>query len=128
MLVWACIYQLTVGTVCYSLVGEMSTRRLQIKTVALGRAAYIVVAIVCNVLTPYMLNPTAGNWKGKTGFFWGGCALAFFIWTFFRLPETKGRTFEELDILFASGVPAREFMRYHVDAYAHGEDSLSKAG
>lgn len=37
MLVWALCYQLTVGTVCYSLVAELSTRRLQVKTVALGR-------------------------------------------------------------------------------------------
>jgi SP family general alpha glucoside:H+ symporter-like MFS transporter len=55
MLIWAAVYQCTVGTVCYSLVAELSTRRLQIKTVALGRAAYNVVAIICNVLTPYML-------------------------------------------------------------------------
>jgi hypothetical protein len=61
MLVWALCYQLTVGTVCYSLVAEMSTRRLQIKTVALGRACYNIVAIICNVLTPYMLNP--GQWN-----------------------------------------------------------------
>lgn len=62
MLVWALCYQLTVGTVCYSLVAELSTRRLQIKTVALGRIMYNVVAIVCNVLTPYMLNPGEWNW------------------------------------------------------------------
>ena len=37
MLCWALCYQLTVGTVCYSLVGEIPSRRLQIKTVALGR-------------------------------------------------------------------------------------------
>ena len=37
MIVWALCYQLTVGTVCYSLVAELSTRRLQIKTVVLGR-------------------------------------------------------------------------------------------
>jgi SP family general alpha glucoside:H+ symporter-like MFS transporter len=37
MLIWAVIYQLTVGTVCYSLVGELSSRRLSIKTVVLGR-------------------------------------------------------------------------------------------
>lgn len=55
-------YQLTVGTVCYSLVAELSTRRLQIKTVVLGRNLYNVVGIVCSVLTPYMLNPTAWNW------------------------------------------------------------------
>jgi SP family general alpha glucoside:H+ symporter-like MFS transporter len=37
MLIWALFYQLSVGTVCYSLVAELSTRRLQIKTVVLGR-------------------------------------------------------------------------------------------
>ena len=62
MIVWALFYQLTVGTVCYSLVAELSTRRLQIKTVVLGRNLYNVVAIICSVLTPYMLNPGAWNW------------------------------------------------------------------
>lgn len=62
MIVWALFYQFTVGTICYSLVAEISTRRLQIKTVALGRAMYNVVAIICNVLTPYMLNPGEWDW------------------------------------------------------------------
>lgn len=39
MLGWATFYQLTVGTVCYSLVGEIPSRRLLIKSVALGRNA-----------------------------------------------------------------------------------------
>jgi SP family general alpha glucoside:H+ symporter-like MFS transporter len=72
-----------------------------------------------------MLNPTAGNWRGKTGFFWGGCCLVFFVWTFFRLPETKNKTFEELDILFANNVKTREFSKYKVDAYAEDENALT---
>ena len=56
MLVWALCYQLTVGTVCYSLVAELSTRRLQIKTVVLGRNLYNIVGIICSVLTPYMVR------------------------------------------------------------------------
>lgn len=36
MLVWATCYQLTVGTIAFSLVAEMSTRRLQVKTVAVS--------------------------------------------------------------------------------------------
>ena len=43
MLVWAMCFQLTVGTVCYSLVAELSTRRLQIKTIVLGRNCYNIV-------------------------------------------------------------------------------------
>jgi MFS transporter, SP family, general alpha glucoside:H+ symporter len=59
MIVWALFYQLTVGTVCYSLVAELSTRRLQIKTVVLGRNLYNVVGIITNVLTPYMVSQSS---------------------------------------------------------------------
>jgi SP family general alpha glucoside:H+ symporter-like MFS transporter len=45
------------------------------------------------------------------------------IWVFFRLPETGGRTFEELDILFERRVPARKFARTKIDAY-HAYDEL----
>lgn len=63
------------------------------------------------------MNPTAWNLQGYTGFVWGFCAWVIFIWSFFRLPETKGRTFHELDILFAKQVPARQFSTTDVDAF-----------
>jgi SP family general alpha glucoside:H+ symporter-like MFS transporter len=68
MLVWALFFQCSVGTIAYSLVAELSTRRLQIKTVVLGRNLYNIVAIASNVLTPYMLNPTAWNWGNYVGY------------------------------------------------------------
>ncbi|KAK3370660.1 hypothetical protein B0H63DRAFT_319285 [Podospora didyma] len=117
MLGWALIYQLTVGTVCYSLVSEISTRRLQMKTVALGRILYIIVGIVCSVLTPYMINPTAWDWANFAGFFWGGICFLSIIYTYFRVPEPSGRTFAEMDILFQKGVSARKFNKTTVDVF-----------
>lgn len=126
MIIWLFVYYLTVGPICYAIIGEVSSTRLRSKSVCLSRIIYYVAQIICNVINPYMLNPTAGDWKGKTGFFWGGCSLVFFVWTWFRLPETMGRTFEELDILFANRVPARQFSSYQVNAYAEGDDSQLK--
>ncbi|KAJ5805080.1 hypothetical protein N7474_010967 [Penicillium riverlandense] len=117
MLIWAMFYQLTVGTVCYSLVAELSTRRLQIKTVVLGRCLYNVVAIICGVLTPYMLNPGAWNWGNYAGFFWGGICFLCIIYTFFRVPEPRGRSFAELDLLFERRVSARKFAVTEVDVF-----------
>ncbi|KAJ8059575.1 hypothetical protein OCU04_011231 [Sclerotinia nivalis] len=117
MLVWALAYQLSVGTVCYSLVAELSTRRLQIKTVVLGRNLYNVVGIVCSVITPYMLNPGAWNWKNYAGFFWGAICFLCIIYTYFRLPEPRGRSFAELDLLFERGVSARKFSSTKVDVF-----------
>lgn len=117
MMGWALVYQLTVGTVAYSLVGEMSSRRLQIKTVVLGRNLYNVVGIINGVLTPYMLNPTAWNWSNYAGFFWGGIAFLCLIYSYFRLPEPKGRTFAELDVLFERRIPARKFAETEVNVF-----------
>jgi SP family general alpha glucoside:H+ symporter-like MFS transporter len=117
MLVWALFYQSTVGTVCYSLVAELSTRRLQIKTVVLGRNLYNIVGIVCSVLTPYMLNPTAWNWSNYAGFFWGSICFCCIIYTYFRVPEPQGRSFAELDLLFERGVSARQFASTDVDVF-----------
>ncbi|KAK1750515.1 alpha-glucosides permease MPH3 [Echria macrotheca] len=123
MLSWALTYQLTVGTVCYSLVSEISTRRLQIKTVALGRILYIIVGIVCSVLTPYMLNPGAWNWSNFAGFFWGGICFLCIIYTYFRVPEPTGRTFAELDLLFEKGVSARKFATTEVNVFEENVNS-----
>lgn len=118
MLLWLLVYYLTVGPICYAIISETSSTRLRNKSVCLSRIAYYIAQIITNVVNPYMLNPTAGDWKGKTGFFWGGFAFLFFIWTFFRLPEMKDRTFEEIDLLFAMKVKSRDFAKAKVDAYS----------
>ncbi|KAK4139520.1 general substrate transporter, partial [Dichotomopilus funicola] len=128
MLGWALMYQLTVGTVCYSLVGELSTRRLQIKTVALGRVFYIIVNIICSIITPYMLNPGAWDWRNFAGFFWAGLCFLCVVYTYFRVPEPTGRSFAELDLLFEKGVSARKFATTKVNVFAEdvGGDFMNK--
>ncbi|RYP48651.1 hypothetical protein DL768_005495 [Monosporascus sp. mg162] len=108
LLVFAFIYDGTVGPVCFSLVSEMPSTRLRNKTTVLARNLYNVVNIT-NGIIPYMLNPTAWDWGGKAGFFWGGFCFVSAIWAFFRLPEPKGRTFAELDVLFEKKINARKF-------------------
>lgn len=90
-LVWQLIYSLSVGPICYAIISETSAIHLRPQTVVLSRNTYNIVTIVSLVLQPYMMNPTAWNWKGKTAFFWAGTAGLTAIWAFFRLPECKVR-------------------------------------
>jgi SP family general alpha glucoside:H+ symporter-like MFS transporter len=39
------------------------------------------------------------------------------LWTYFRLPEPKGRTFSELDVLFERNISARHFSKTEVDPF-----------
>jgi SP family general alpha glucoside:H+ symporter-like MFS transporter len=59
----------------------------------------------------------AWNLKGKGGFIWAPLCLICFIWSFFRLPEPKGRTPAELDILFEKRVSARKFTKFEVTPF-----------
>ncbi|CAK7218975.1 hypothetical protein SCUCBS95973_003664 [Sporothrix curviconia] len=102
-------YDATVGPVSYTLVSELASTRLKNKTVVVARNVYNISGIIVNVLTPRMLNPSAWDWGAKTGFFWAGLSFACLVWGFFRLPEPKGRTYAELDILFEKNIPARKF-------------------
>lgn len=119
---------ITVGPVCYSLVAEIPSTRLKTKTIVLSRNLYNLCGIINGVIVPYMLNPTAWNWKGKAGFFWAGACSLCFLWTYFRLPEPRGRTYGEMDILFEQHVPARKFRTTNVSAWSHETQEIAQEG
>ncbi|KAH8771639.1 putative MFS transporter [Diaporthe sp. PMI_573] len=123
--VWTFVYQMTVGPICFVLISEISATRLRTKTIAIGTAVQAAASIIFTVAVPYMLNSNEGNWGGKAGFLFGGISFVCFLWCYFRLPESRGRTYEELDILFQRRVPARQFKTYDLvmesaEAKEHG--------
>ncbi|BEJ13792.1 hypothetical protein CspHIS471_0309660 [Cutaneotrichosporon sp. HIS471] len=105
--VWT--YDFTIGPLTYCIVGETSATRLRSKTVGLSRNAYNVTSIVGGILNTYMMNPLAWNWKSRSALFWAGTCLLMTIWSFFRLPEMKGRSYHQLDLLFERRTPTRKF-------------------
>jgi SP family general alpha glucoside:H+ symporter-like MFS transporter len=109
LLVFTAVYDATIGPLCYTLVSEIPSTRLRSKTIVLARNCYNVSGIVTNLITPRMLNPTAWAWGAKAGFFWAGTSVIGLVWSWWRLPETKGRTFAEIDTLFRNKMSAREF-------------------
>ncbi|KAG0657519.1 hypothetical protein C6P46_006488 [Rhodotorula mucilaginosa] len=127
LLVYTAVYDATVGPVCYTLVSEIPSTRLRAKTVVLSRIAYNLIAIINATIMPYFLNTESLNWGAKTGYFWGGLCACCAVWTYFRCPEPRGRTYGELDVLFANRVSARKFEKTEADQFAgHGGTVIEK--
>ncbi|KAJ4185674.1 hypothetical protein NW767_003070 [Fusarium falciforme] len=115
-IVWLAAYSMSVGPIIYTLVAEIGSTRLRTQTVVLARSTYYVGNIVCGgLLQPQLLSPGAWNAKGKTAFFWAGLATLTLVWGYFRMFETKGRTFGEMDYMFQKGVPARKSANYKIN-------------
>ncbi|KAL1895704.1 hypothetical protein Sste5346_005176 [Sporothrix stenoceras] len=120
-LAWLVVYMSLFASQSLSVAAEVSATRVRSHTLSLARAAYMVWAIIDGVIETALLNPTEGNLKGKAGFVWFGFTLLLLIWSLFRVPETKGRTYEELDILFEQKVPAWKFAETQVDILGEGD-------
>jgi len=116
------LFQGTVGPVNFVIFAEIGATRLRSQTVALATSSGSIFQIVMTIAIPYMLNASAANWRGKTGFFFGGISAIAVVWCYWRLPETKGRTFEELDYMFEARVPPRKFNHYKI---SEGEEADS---
>ncbi|GAA6021060.1 hypothetical protein JCM10207_003904 [Rhodosporidiobolus poonsookiae] len=112
LMIWFFMYGSTQGPVPYVVAAEAPAVKLRAKTLAIARAVYYAVLISATTLSPYMLQ--TWDLKGKTAFIPAGFTALLIVWSYFRLPEMKGRTFEELDILFALKTPARRFGRFQI--------------
>jgi SP family general alpha glucoside:H+ symporter-like MFS transporter len=110
-------FKISLGPTTYVIAGEMASSRVRAQTIVIGRALYVCGQIAVQQLNPRMLNndPTAWNWGAKTGMFYFGFCLLWVIWIFFFLPETKDRSFAEIDYLFKKKTPARKFRGAPVD-------------
>lgn len=130
ILVFTFVYDISVGPITYCLVAELPSAKLRTKTIILARNTYNIAGVVIAIITPQMLNPTAWNWGAKTGLFWAGFSFFSAIWCWFELPETKGKTFAELDVLFRDGTSARKFKKAEVDVFDANEliEKMGKDG
>ncbi|PTB71571.1 MFS general substrate transporter [Trichoderma longibrachiatum ATCC 18648] len=52
----------------------------------------------------------------------GGICFCCIVYTYFRIPEPRGRTFAELDVLFEKKIPARKFASTKVDVFHESID------
>ena len=105
-----------VGSIVYTLAGEVPTSALRAKTLALTLSLEAAVNTMWSFVSPYMFNPGYGNLKAKVGFVYGGFMVVFTVLAFLYIPETRRRTYEELDELFMNLVPARKFRGYRTVA------------
>ncbi|KAM7215349.1 General substrate transporter [Rhypophila decipiens] len=92
--------------------GEIPSQRLRSYTFGLAAAVGFFLAWLTTFTAPYFINPDSLNWGPRYGYIWFPSCIVALIWVFFFLPETKGRTLEEIDEMFEAKIPARKFSAY----------------
>jgi len=120
---WAIAYNISWAPLSYILLAESSPTRLVEKMNLIATTINVALAFTVSISAPYLLYEEYANLGGKVGYIYGGAAIVLAVLAFFFVPEMKGRSLEEIDVLFANRVPPRQFKHTLVDVA-----SLSLAG
>ncbi|KAJ8117777.1 hypothetical protein OPT61_g1105 [Boeremia exigua] len=113
--VYAFVYFMTIGAMAFVLLGETSSMGLRAHTAALATATQSILGLAMNIAIPYMVNPDEANLRGKVGFVFGGLAAIATIGSWLYVPELKGRTTREIDMMFTARVPPRKMGSYEIN-------------
>lgn len=117
LIVVQCVFKISLGPTTYVVVAEVAANRVRAQTIVLGRAVYVCGQILSGQINPRMLNSSsdAWNWGARTGMLYFGLCFVWAAWIWFFLPETKNRSFADIDYLFQKKVNARKFTTTPVD-------------
>ncbi|KAH7033707.1 general substrate transporter [Microdochium trichocladiopsis] len=118
-------YNVGVGSTVYALAGELPTTVLRSKSLAISISTSNAFNTMWSFVAPLMFNEDAGNLKAKIGFVFGGIMFIFAVLAWFYVPETRRRTYEELDELFMNKVPARQFRTYKTIAEQRAAEAFA---
>lgn len=102
-------YNLSWAPVAYIVVSEVAAQRVREKTNLFACVISVLTTFVTSFTIPYLVFDKYADLGPRVGYIYGSTSLIMVIATYFCIPELKGRTLEEVDQLFASGMPLRDF-------------------
>lgn len=105
-------YNCGIGPVAYAISTEVPTASLKGKTISLGLVGSNSLSTMWLFVLPYMFNPDEANMGSKINFIYGAACLLSLSFFYFYLPETNGRSYEEIDEMFKRNIPARQWKGY----------------
>jgi len=114
-IVYTWVYGIGQGPVLWALSTEIPSQRLRSQTVGTASGINFILGWLTSFCTPYFINRDQLGWGPKYGYIWGGSNFILAVWAFLFIPETKGRSLEQLDELFEKRVPPRQFSSFLVE-------------
>ncbi|KAJ7574408.1 MFS monosaccharide transporter [Mycena floridula] len=97
----------TWGPIAWVITGEIFPLQVRAKAMSMSTASNWLWNFGIGYATPYLVNTGAGNagLQVKVFFIWGTTCLGCLIFTYFCIPETKGLSLEQIDLMYETVMP-----------------------
>ncbi|EKM50437.1 uncharacterized protein PHACADRAFT_263731 [Phanerochaete carnosa HHB-10118-sp] len=97
----------TWGPIAWVVVGEIFPLNVRAKAMSLAVASNWLWNFGIGYATPFLVNSGPGNadLQAKVFFVWGSTCACCVVFAFFCIPETKGLSLEQVDLLYQNSTP-----------------------
>ncbi|SCV69442.1 BQ2448_2462 [Microbotryum intermedium] len=116
----------TWGPLAWVVTSEIYPNSIRARCMSMSTASNWLLNFAIGYSTPYLVNKAPGSAGLQSNVFWiwGACCVLCFIFTYFCIPETKGLSLEQVDILYrnSSIVNSNAFRKRILDENMHDED------
>lgn len=97
---------------------EIATPKLRSQTMAYAIAWCQTTAVITTYAVPQLTAADAANLGAKTYLVFAGCMFCIIIWSYFMIPETRNRTFAEIDEMYDAKIPMWRWRKYQTSTTA----------
>lgn len=106
---------------------EIASVKMRNYTMAYTIAWAQTTAIITTFAVPQLTSVDGANLGAKAYLIFAGLMALIICFVFFLVPETKGRTFAEIDELYARNVPRRQWTKAETSTHAKHASVVSTA-
>lgn len=128
MVIFVSGYYVGWASIVHTLSAELPSTRLRDITYRVASIFNICTQFAVTFSLPYLLDEPYAGLGSKVGFIFGGVAVISIAFAFFYVPDCTGRTLEEIDVLFNSGVSLRHFDAVKLEDISGGEMDVKMKG
>ncbi|KAB8073521.1 general substrate transporter [Aspergillus leporis] len=97
---------------------EIATTKLRNHTMAYTIACAQTTAVITTLVVPQLTSADAANLGAKTYLVFAGCMAGVLVFAYFFMPETRGRTFAEIDEMYDANIPMWKWRNYETTTEA----------
>jgi hypothetical protein len=115
MMVYVASFAISLGPIFWLLISEIYPLKIRSTTEGLSAAFNWGANLLVSLTFLTLVQMLGASW---TFWLYGICAAGAWIFSYYRVPETKGRSLEEIEALFRAAAPARAVELRH-DARGH---------
>ena len=111
------VFNLSWGPLAWTVASELSTGRNKEKIMALGTASFWLMAFIVTFTLPYLYDEDKANLRSMVGFIYAFLCFVTVVFVYFFIPETHGRSLEEINFMFDMKVPTKEWESFDCDGH-----------